>query len=90
MYMEMNSTYKSHTVGNMRNTYVHGNKQRIYKTIRLGTMDVQVFLIYNEIAYCHQLCIYESFFSGDFSSPYSSTQTNLCPFEVAFRVNFRV
>jgi hypothetical protein len=53
--MEMNSIYKSHTVGNMRNTYVHGNKQ----TIRLGIMDVQVFSIYNEIAYCHQLYIYE-------------------------------
>lgn len=30
MYMEMNSIHKSHTVGNMRNTYyVHGNEQHI-------------------------------------------------------------
>jgi hypothetical protein len=29
MYVEMNSVYKSHTVRNMRNTYVHGNEQHI-------------------------------------------------------------
>jgi hypothetical protein len=29
MYMGTNSIYKIHTVGNMRNTYLHGNEQHI-------------------------------------------------------------
>jgi hypothetical protein len=38
MYMDMNSICKSHTVGSMRNTYVHRNKKTIYKSHTVGNM----------------------------------------------------